>query len=327
MASVLFIEEDDIGSAWVSALKAVLSEGDDIHTEYDTETDIAAKDSTALISVKYPFSNPIINKRSKEHKSLKVRSKAGNSYEVFGRIEDIFLIGSIQSNYIEEVLEGINDKFIAESAKSFPYSYHDRIFSYTPFALEDSLLKDYSITLRKNEDVIHNNKLHFRKSIQLTDGNMVWKLKNGTDLILDKEIAEYYGIQELPLSVLNLPKINQINQIIEKLQGSPNTRRAQAITWRPYSDIISDDPPCLQRLYFRIKNKKLMLQTTWRSRDLFKAWEANVNAMIRIQKYVADELHDALGLEIGEYVDFSNSLHIYGRDIKDVKEVLEQIAG
>ncbi len=43
--------------------------------------------------------------------------------------------------------------------------------------------------------------------------------------------------------------------------------------------------------------------------------------MIRIQKYVADQL----GLEIGEYIDFSNSLHIYGRDLKDVTKLLEQI--
>ena len=39
-----------------------------------------------------------------------------------------------------------------------------------------------------------------------------------------------------------------------------------------------------------------MLQTTGEVRDLYKAWEANVNAMIRIQKHVADKL----GLEVGE---------------------------
>jgi thymidylate synthase (methanogen type) len=322
MASVIFIEEEDIGSAWLSALRRVLSEGDDIKTEYDKDTDLPAKDSTVMICVRRPFSNPILNKRSSEKKPLKVRSNAGNSYEVYGRLEDIFLIGSIQSNYIEEVLDGINDHYITQSAKSFPYSYHDRIYSYTPFALEDSLLEEYSVPFRKNDEITHQEKLRFRQTVQELNGTMVWTLKNGTELILDKEIAEQYEINELPLSVLNLPKINQIEKVIEKLRKSPYTRRAQAITWRPYSDPITEDPPCLQRLYFRIKNNKLMLQTTWRSRDLFKAWEANVNAMIRIQKYVADNLG---GLEIGEYIDFSNSLHIYGRDIKDVKKLMEQI--
>lgn len=321
MASVVFIEEEDIGSAWVTALRKVLSEGDDIKTEYDKDTDLPAKDSTVLICVKHPFSHPILNKRSNEHKPLKIRSKAGNSYEAYGRIEDIFLIGSIQSNYIEEVLDGINDHYIIHSAKSFPYSYHDRIYSYSPFALEDSLLEEYIVPLRTNEEITSHEKLRFKETVKDSNGNTVWILKNGTKIVLDKEISEIYGIKELPLSVLNLPKVNQIELLIEKLQKSPYTRRAQAITWRPYSDIITDDPPCLQRLYFRVKNGKLMLQTTWRSRDLFKAWEANVNAMIRIQKYVAEKL----GLEIGEYIDFSNSLHIYGRDIHDVKKILEQI--
>jgi len=45
------------------------------------------------------------------------------------------------------------------------------------------------------------------------------------------------------------------------------------------------------------------MQTTWRSRDLFRAWEANVNGMIKIQKYVADQLN----VSIGHYLDFSET--------------------
>ncbi|MHA1235480.1 MAG: hypothetical protein ACTSQL_10395, partial [Promethearchaeota archaeon] len=46
-----------------------------------------------------------------------------------------------------------------------------------------------------------------------------------------------------------------------------------------------------------------------------------VNGMIRIQKYVADQL----GLEMGHYVDFSNSLHIYGNTISDVKDMFTRM--
>ena len=63
------------------------------------------------------------------------------------------------------------------------------------------------------------------------------------------------------------------------------------------------------------------MQTTWRSRDLFRAWGADVNGMIRIQKYVADEL----GVEMGHYLDFSNSLHIYGNTITEVKDILTRM--
>lgn len=46
-----------------------------------------------------------------------------------------------------------------------------------------------------------------------------------------------------------------------------------------------------------------------------------VNAIIRIQEYIAKEI----GVETGEYVDFCNSLHIYGKDLYLVKEFLEQL--
>ena len=109
--------------------------------------------------------------------------------------------------------------------------------------------------------------------------------------------------------------------IINKLKESPYSRRAQAITWRPLIDPYHDDPPCLQRIFMRIKGGKLIMQTTWRSRDLFRAWEANVNGMIRIQKNVADQL----GVEMGHYLDFSNSLHIYGNTISEVEDMLDRM--
>ena len=63
------------------------------------------------------------------------------------------------------------------------------------------------------------------------------------------------------------------------------------------------------------------MQTTWRSRDLFRAWEANVNGMIRIQQKIAFEL----GVEMGHYLDFSNSLHIYGNTISEVNDMLTRM--
>jgi len=118
-----------------------------------------------------------------------------------------------------------------------------------------------------------------------------------------------------------LPRIDQIEYIIQKLKESPYSRRAQAITWRPYSDPYHSDPPCLQRVWCRIINGSLIMETTWRSRDLFKAWSANTNAMLRIQIYIARKL----GVSVGSYIDISNSLHIYGKDLKGLKDLLVRI--
>ncbi len=317
MAKVLFISKNNVRDAWLSAVANVIYNGNEIKTEYDKPEDPPSKDATVLIEVKEPMSNPIMRR----DKLIKIKSKFGNSYEVWGCIADTYLIGSIQSGYIEEIMEGAGDHYITESGVSFPYSYYDRIFNYAPYSLEDTIHVNYDLEFVDTDRVKNHQKLVRAERIKTTPESTVWKLKSGIEFELDKEISEQIGIDKIPIGVIKFPRINQMEYIINKLKESPFSRRAQAITWRPLVDPYHEDPPCLQRIYMRIKNNKLMMQTTWRSRDLFRAWEANVNGMIRIQKNVADQL----GVEIGHYVDFSNSLHIYGNTIDEVKDILDRM--
>ncbi|MFX1277397.1 MAG: thymidylate synthase [Promethearchaeota archaeon] len=314
MAQVFFISRDNVRDAWLSAVGQVLYKGDDIKTEYDKPDDPPSKDATVLIEIKEPRSNPI----KRRDKIVKITSKYGNAFEVYGCMADTYLIGSIQSGYIEEIMEGTNDHYIWDSDVSFPYSYHDRIFNYTPYSLEDCIHKDYNLNLIEEEFVKNHQKLIKAKKVKSSADTTIWELNNGLELDLDKKISNQIGIESIPISTLKFPRINQIEYIIQKLRKSPYSRRAQAITWRPLIDPYHEDPPCLQRIYMRIKDGKLLMQTTWRSRDLFRAWEANVNGMIQIQKSVADQL----GVEIGHYIDFSNSLHIYGNTISELKDIL-----
>lgn len=299
------------------AIGKVLYEGDDIKTEYDKEEDLPSKDATVLIEIKDPMSKPI----KRRDKIIRIKSKFGNSYEVYGCLADTYLIGSIQSGYIEEIVEGINDHFLYESGLSFPYSYHDRIFNYVPFSLEDTVHKDYNVNIIDRESVKRHQKLKEAKRIEEQEDSTVWKLHDGVEFDLGKEISEQIGFNNIPLGILKFPKINQIEYVTNKLSEKPYSRRAQAITWRPLIDPYHHDPPCLQRIWMRIKDGKLIMQTTWRSRDLFRAWEANVNGMIRIQKMVADRLE----VGMGHYLDFSNSLHIYGNTISEIKDILTRM--
>jgi len=317
MAKVFFISKENIRDAWLSAVAQVLYNGDEIKTEYDKPEDLPSKDATVLIEIKKPMSNPI----KRGDKIVKIKSKYGNSFEIYGNMADTYLIGSIQSGYIEEIMEGVNDHYIWDSGVSFPYSYHDRIFNYTPYSLEDTINAEYDLEYVDNKFVKKHEKLKHMEKIETKGDSTIWKLKNGVEFDLDKKISEQIGVGKLPIAIFNFPRINQIEYIKEKLKETPYSRRAQAITWRPLVDPYHDDPPCLQRIFMRIKEGRLIMQTTWRSRDLFRAWEANVNAMIRIQKYVADEL----GVEMGHYLDFSNSLHIYGNTISEVKDVLNRM--
>ncbi|TFG24194.1 MAG: hypothetical protein EU533_02405 [Promethearchaeota archaeon] len=317
MAEVIYVSKKNVRDAWLSALTQVLYCGDDIKTEYDKPKDPPSKDATVLIEIKDPTSNPI----KRKDKVMHIKSKYGNSYEIYGCMADTYLIGSIQSGYIEEIMDGVNDHYIWDSGASFPYSYHDRIYNYAPFSLEDTIHVNYEIEPVKNQLVKNHKKLMENNKIIKIDESSVWNLNENIQYNLEKELSEQIGISHIPMGALSFPRINQIEYIIRKLKEKPYSRRAQAITWRPLVDPFHIDPPCLQRIYMRVKDEHLLMQTTWRSRDLFRAWEANVNGMIRIQKYVAE----ALNVEIGHYLDFSNSLHIYGNTISEVKDMLKRM--
>jgi len=317
MAQVFFVSEDNIRDAWLTAIGKVLYQGDQIKTEYDDPNDPASKDATVMIEVKNPMSNPI----SRKGKPITIKSKFGNSYELYGCLADTYLMGSVQSGYIEEILEGRNDHFLWESGLSFPYSYHNRIFNYVPLSVEDTVHVNYDATLVDNSFVKEHQKLIEAKKVTEEGDSIIWHLKNGVEFDLGNAISEQIGFDKIPMGVLKFPEINQIEYIISKLKTAPYSRRAQAITWRPLVDPFHVDPPCLQRIWMRIKNGELMMQTTWRSRDLLRAWEANVNGMVRLQKQVADRLN----VDMGPYLDFSNSLHIYGNTIAEVEDLLNRM--
>lgn len=126
--------------------------------------------------------------------------------------------------------------------------------------------------------------------------------------------------------------INQIDAVIKKLSSVPHSRRAQAITWNAKLDPRTDDPPCLQRLWFRIietpDGKKLLnMNTHWRSRDAFKASFMNMYALTDLQRIVAEEISKYRGEKIGvaRYVDISDSFHIYGSYYEDFKKFLQTV--
>lgn len=113
--------------------------------------------------------------------------------------------------------------------------------------------------------------------------------------------------------------INQIKKIVQQLKECGYTRRAQAITWQPWSDPNHVDPPCLQSLWFRVENDKLNMNVRFRSNDLLKAAFPNMIALTELQREVATQV----GVGVGEYTHLSDSMHIYGKDFADVKRLLD----
>ena len=93
--------------AWEKAVLAVWDEGLDMKTQYDKPDDPLSKDATVMITVAEPFSEPRI------HKNFP------------GGPEEL-------EAYRQEVVDGIHDHWIDPAAGKWTYTYHERIFAYSP---------------------------------------------------------------------------------------------------------------------------------------------------------------------------------------------------
>ncbi len=128
--------------------------------------------------------------------------------------------------------------------------------------------------------------------------------------------------------------VDQIAYSVDRLAASPITRRAQAITWNPLLDAPTDDPPCLQRLWFRLtetapgsRSYILNMNTHWRSRDAYKAAFMNIFALTDLMRVIANRVAEKIGapVAVGRYVDISDSFHIYGSYFKEFEGFLNLV--
>ena len=126
--------------------------------------------------------------------------------------------------------------------------------------------------------------------------------------------------------------LNQISNVIDSLADCYYTRRAQAITWDPELDAKDHEPPCLQRLWFRILEDPqdgliLNMNTHWRSRDAYKAAFMNIFALTDLQRAVAEEVAKKINIPVktGRYVDMTDSYHIYGSYFEQFKGFLDTL--
>lgn len=196
-------------------------------------------------------------------------------------------------SYQKEILEGTLDYKVDEGSLS--YTYHRRLCNWGK-----------PVTKHRNK-LIDNHYPYL--ILEIYDTHFGLRPPN------DPELHDSVPIMDWSEG------INQIEYLIEKAKEEPISRKLQMTTWQPHKDLKISGAPCLQRIWFRISNKNLVMQTCWRSRDLFKAWTSNCIGMIELGKLIANRLN----LQLKQYTDFSNSLHIYGSDYRDVENVFEII--
>jgi thymidylate synthase len=106
---VISIIADCLPEAWEKAVLAVWDKGLEVKTQYDKPEDPPSKDATVVITVMEPFREPRI------HKNFP------------GGPEEL-------EAYRQEVVGGIHDHWIDPAAGKWSYTYHQRLFAYSPVA-------------------------------------------------------------------------------------------------------------------------------------------------------------------------------------------------
>ena len=127
--------------------------------------------------------------------------------------------------------------------------------------------------------------------------------------------------------------INQIANIKKMIydqieSGGPcyTSNRLKAETWVPSRDLfVEENQPCLQSLQFFLHSfptettkGKLSVQSVWRSRDIYSAWNSNNVGLTQMLK---KEFLDPLNLTLDRLDEFCASAHIYEGDWESAKQV------
>ncbi len=149
---------------------------------------------------------------------------------------------------------------------------------------------------------------------------------------------DYYNKAQLYIETDFIDQLSIISdRIADRIEKGGEclvSNRDQAITWIPDRDLfVQEDQPCLQRIQFFVyeypeectgnsrgimKRGKGDFHVTWRSRDLYAAWNTN---MVALTEMINREIFAPNNIEIVRVVDFCNSLHIYEGDWESARLV------
>jgi thymidylate synthase len=112
--------------------------------------------------------------------------------------------------------------------------------------------------------------------------------------------------------------VDQIRRVCDALSADPGSRQAVLQIWDPIQDLpdptgrpASPDIPCNICSLLKVRDGRLEWTQVMRSNDLFLGLPYNFIQFTYLQEILAG----CMGLSVGEYCHFTDSLHIYERDV------------
>ena len=199
----------------------------------------------------------------------------------------------------------------------------------------------YKVNLSDGFPLLTTKKIFFNSVIR----ELLWYLKGETHIrnlrqhtkIWDAwtseeknwEIGKMYGYQwvkweknslDLDTGTYKKTYINQIEEVINLIKNSPDSRRMVVTAWNPS---VLDEialPSCHAFFIFNVTNGKLNCHLTQRSGDIALGIPFNLACYATLTQMIAQETN----LELGQFSHYINDAHIYENHIDGLKEQLQR---
>lgn len=169
-------------------------------------------------------------------------------------------------------------------------------------------------------------KLHLKSIIH----ELLWFLKGDTNIKYLQEngvsiwnewadengdLGHIYGYQWRSWTKSDGTHLDQITQLINDINSTPNSRRLIVSAWNAGDIDQMALPPCHAFMQFYVNEGRLSCQLYQRSADAFLGVPFNIASYALLTQMVAQ----VCGLELGDFVHTFGDLHIYKNHIEQVK--------
>jgi thymidylate synthase len=180
--------------------------------------------------------------------------------------------------------------------------------------------------LRNGFPAVTTKKLHLRSIIH----ELLWFLKGDTNVkylrengvtIWDEwadangDLGRVYGAQWCDWRTADGRSINQIDQVIDQIKKSPDSRRLIVSAWNVGEIETMALPPCHTLFQFFVQEGELSCQLYQRSADLFLGVPFNIASYALLTMMVAQ----VCDLKPGTFVHTFGDLHLYSNHLEQAR--------
>lgn len=171
--------------------------------------------------------------------------------------------------------------------------------------------------------VVTTKKLHLRSIIY----ELLWFLRGDTNIrylhengvtIWDEwadengELGPVYGSQWRSWPTADGRRIDQIDQLVEQVRRSPDSRRLIVSAWNPSDIERMALPPCHVLFQFYVADGRLSCQLYQRSADIFLGVPFNIASYSLLLLMIAQ----VTGLKPGEFIHTFGDAHLYSNHLE-----------